>query len=175
LWTAAGFVKGGAYIICCTGRTLTGICVRDGAPLPDISTPKSFRQTLLDAGSIAYTDPKAGGTSGIFLTGLLARLGIAGAVASKAILCRNGDEVVEKVADGAAAIGSTFISEMLPVKGVRVVGPLPPGIQNATAYAAGISASSRHREAAGRFIAMLVAPAQRELWIACGFEPAEHA
>ena len=59
------------------GRTLTGICVRAGTPMPDISTPDSFKQTLLKARSVAYTDPKAGGASGIFLVGLLGRLGIA--------------------------------------------------------------------------------------------------
>ena len=66
------------------GRTLTGICVRDDAPMPDISTPDSFKQTMLDARSIAYTDPQAGGTSGILLVGLLERLGIAEAVGKKA-------------------------------------------------------------------------------------------
>lgn len=79
------------------GRTLTGICVRDGTPMPDISTPERFKQAVLDTRSLAYTDPKAGGTSGIFLVGLLKRLGIADAVRTKTVLCINGDEVVEKV------------------------------------------------------------------------------
>jgi molybdate transport system substrate-binding protein len=60
----------------------------------------------------------------------------------------------------------------MPVKGVRLVGPLPTAIENATAYAAGIMAGSTHREAAGRFIAMLIAPAQRDAWMSLGFEPA---
>src|SRR5262249_26334960 len=92
------------------GRTPTGICVRAAAPLPDISTPESFKQTMLRARSVAYTNPQAGGTSGIFLAGLLERLGIAAAVGNKALLCSNGDEVVEKVSAGDAEIGSTFIS-----------------------------------------------------------------
>jgi len=96
------------------GRTLTGICVRAGAPMPDISTPESFKQTILKARSVAYTNPQAGGTSGIFLAGLLERLGIAAAVGNKALLCGNGDEVVEKVSAGDAEIGSTFISEIVP-------------------------------------------------------------
>jgi molybdate transport system substrate-binding protein len=154
------------------GRTVTGICVRDGAPMPDISTPERFKQAMLDARSIAYTDPQAGGTSGIFLAGLLRRLGIADAVGKKALLCVNGDAVVETVAAGAAEIGSTFISEIVPVKGVKVVGPLPASIQNATGYAAGIMATSKHREAAGRFLALLTAPTQRDAWLSLGFEPA---
>ena len=55
------------------GRTFTGVCVRDGAPVPDISTPETFRQAMLAARSLAYTDPQAGGTSGIFLAGLFDR------------------------------------------------------------------------------------------------------
>jgi molybdate transport system substrate-binding protein len=154
------------------GRTLTGICVHAGAPMPDISTPESFKQTMLRVRSVAYTNPQAGGTSGIFLAGLLERLGIAAAVGNKALPCTNGDEVVEKVSAGDAEIGSTFISEMVPSKGVKVLGPLPAPIANATAYAAGIMAGSRNREAAERFIATLTAPAQRATWIAMGFEPA---
>ena len=154
------------------GRTLTGICVRAGAPMPDISTLESFKQAMLDARSVAYTDPQAGGTSGIYLVGLLGRLGIAEAVGRKTLLCVNGDEVVEKVLAGDAELGSTFISEIVPVKGVKVVGPLPAAIQNATAYAAGIMAGSGNGEAAARFIAMLTAPAEREAWMSRGFEPA---
>ena len=154
------------------GRTLTGLCVRADAPMPDISTPDRFKQTLLKARSIAYTDPQAGGTSGIFLVGLLERLGIAEAVGKKALLCINGDDVVDKVAAGDAEIGSTFLSEIVPMKAVKAVGPLPQPIQNATAYAAGIMTGSSNREAAGRFIAMLTAPAQREAWLSLGFEPA---
>lgn len=154
------------------GRTLTGLCVRADAPMPDISTPDRFKQTLLKARSIAYTNPQAGGTSGIFLVGLLERLGIAEAVGRKALLCINGDDVVDKVAAGEAEIGSTFLSEIVPMKAVKAVGPLPQPIQNATAYAAGIMTGSSNREAAGQFIAMLTAPAQREAWLSLGFEPA---
>jgi molybdate transport system substrate-binding protein len=154
------------------GRTLTGICVRDGMPMPDITTPERFKQAMLDARSLAYTDPGAGGTSGIYLVGLLERLGIADAMRPKTLLCVNGDEVVEKVLSGDAEVGSTFISEIVPVKGVKVVGPLPAAIENATAYAAGIMAESSNREAAGRFIAMLTAPAQRDAWMSLGFDPA---
>jgi molybdate transport system substrate-binding protein len=154
------------------GRTLTGICVRANTPMPDISTPDRFKQAMLDARSVAYTNPQAGGTSGIYLVGLLQRLGIADAVGKKALLCINGDEVVERVLAGDAEIGSTFISEIVPVKGVKVVGSLPAAIQNATTYAAGIMAGTDHRDAARRFIAMLTAPAQRDAWMSLGFEPA---
>jgi len=157
------------------GRTLTGICVRQGASFPDISTPEAFKQTVLAARSIAYTDPKAGGSSGIYLTSLFERLGIADAIAKKAILCFNGDVVVEKVAEGDAEIGSTFISEIVPIKAVQTVGPLPRAIGNATAYAAGLSATAADCGAARRFIGMLADPARRDRWVSAGFEPAAAA
>ncbi len=157
------------------GRTLTGVCVRRGAPLPDISTPEAFKETALAARAIAYTNPNAGGTSGIYLTTLFERFGIADAIAKKAILCFNGDVVVEKVAEGQADIGSTFISEIVPNKAVQVVGPLPQAIGNATAYTAGIATSAADPEGARRFIEMLTDPARRDRWAAAGFEPAAAA
>ena len=59
------------------GRTVTGVAVREGAPVPDISTPEAFKQALLKARGVAYSDPKAGGSSGTFFAALLEKLGIA--------------------------------------------------------------------------------------------------
>ncbi len=59
------------------GRTVTGVAVREGSAVPDISTPEAFKQALLKARGVAYTDPKAGGSSGNFFAGLLDKLGIA--------------------------------------------------------------------------------------------------
>ncbi len=115
------------------GRTLTGICVREGSPVPDISTPEAFKAALLKARSFAYTDPKAGGTSGIFLTGLLERLGILAEVRAKSVMCINGEDVVSKVVSGQAEIGSTFVSEFILAKGIASAGPLPAAFGNATA------------------------------------------
>src|SRR2546430_9221130 len=106
------------------GRTLTGICVRAGAPMPDISTPESFKQTMLRVRSVAYTNPQAGGTSGIFLAGLLERLGIAAAVGNKTLLCGNGDEVGEKGSAGDAEIGSALLNGIVPSKSGKSVGAL---------------------------------------------------
>ena len=45
------------------GRVGLGVVVRAGAPLPDISTPEAVKAALIKAKTIAYTDPKLGGTS----------------------------------------------------------------------------------------------------------------
>jgi len=157
------------------GRTVTGVAVREGAPLPDISTVEAFKQALLAARKVSYTDPKAGGSSGTFFAGLLERLGIADAVNAKAVLLGRGYQVAEAVASGEADIGTTFVSEILTVKGAKVVGPLPPGLHNVNTYTGAVLAGSGHRDIAAAFLRKLVDPANRGQWTAAGLEPASRS
>ena len=154
------------------GRTVTGVAIREGAPLPDISTPEAFKQALLNAKTVAYTDPKAGGSGGIMFAAMLERLGIADAVNKKAVLGKRGTEVAVSIAEGRAEIGTTFISEVLPVKGVKVVGPLPGELHAANTYTAAIPAGSANRAAATALLRALTDPATRARWLAAGLEPA---
>lgn len=154
------------------GRTVTGVVVREGAAAPDISTPEKFKQALLAARAVAYTDPKAGGTGGIMFAALLEKLGIADAVNKKAVLGKGGQDVAVIIAEGRADIGTTFISEVIPVKGAKVVGPLPGELHNANTYSAAIHAGSTQREAADAFLRALTDPATRRRWTAAGLEPA---
>jgi molybdate transport system substrate-binding protein len=154
------------------GRTVTGVAVREGAPVPDISTPLAFKQALLKAKTVAYTDPKAGGSGGIMFAALLQRLGIADAVNKKAVLGKRGAEVARSIAEGRAEIGTTFISEILPVKGVKVIGPLPGELHTANTYTAAIPAGSASRDAATALLRALTDPATRARWTAAGLEPA---
>jgi molybdate transport system substrate-binding protein len=151
-------------------RTGIGVVIRQGAPVPEISTIDSFVRTLLHARSVALTDPSAGGTAGVYLAGLLERLGIADAIKPKTISQRNGFEVAQCVAKGEAEIGMTLISEIVPVEGAIVAGPLPPPLQNSTTYAAGIFANSENRDAALAFIRFLASPALSDRWKSRGFE-----
>ena len=102
--------------------SVTGVVVRSGAPKPDISTVEAFKRALLAAKAVSYTDPKAGGSSGKVFAANLERLGIANEVNARAVLGKRGYEVAKAVADGRAEIGTTFISEMLTVPGLQVVG-----------------------------------------------------
>jgi molybdate transport system substrate-binding protein len=154
------------------GRTVTGVAVREGAPVPDISTPAAFKQALLKAKTVAYTDPKAGGSGGIMFAALLERLGIADEVNKKAVLGKRGSEVAHSIAEGRAEIGTTFISEVLPVKGVKVIGPLPGELHTANTYTAAIPAGSASRAAATALLRALTNPATRARWSAAGLEPA---
>jgi len=138
-------------------RTAVGVMVRTGAPVPDISTVAAFTRALLAAKSVAFIDPKAGGSSGIYVEGLLQRLGIADRIDAKAVLVHGG-AVADHVAGGTAEIGIHQISEILPVAGVKLVGPLPAEIQNFTVYAAGIGAAAKDGAAARALVRFLSGP-----------------
>ena len=139
-------------------RVGVGVVVKDGTPKPDISSVDAFKKALLAAKSVAYIDPAAGGSSGIYVSGLLDRLGIAGEVKPKAKLIHGG-AVAEHIAKGEAEVGIHQISEILPVKGITLVGPLPAEIQNYTVYAVGVSANAKQAEAAKALIKALSGPA----------------
>ena len=125
-----------------------GGVVRPGAPLPDFGTVESFKQALLATPSIAYIDPSSGGSSGIYLASLFKRLGIAAAIARKAVLVPGG-LAASRVDNGEAAMALQQISELKLVSGAVFVGPLPPEIQSYTDYGGAIPTAAR-RPAAGR-------------------------
>jgi molybdate transport system substrate-binding protein len=152
-------------------RVGVGVVVKEGAPKPDISTVEAFKQALLAAKSVAYIDPAAGGSSGIYVAGLLDKLGIAAAVNAKAKLIHGG-AVADHIANGEAELGVHQISEILPVKGVTLVGPLPAEIQNYTVYAAGVGAGSKETDAAKALIGALSGPSAAAVFKAKGMEPA---
>lgn len=154
------------------GKTVTGVVVRDGTPLPDISTPEAFKQALLKARAVAYTDPKAGGSGGTVFVELLKKLGVADEVNKKAVLCKGGWDVCRAIVAGEADIATTFISEVIPVKGAKVVGPLPGDLYNANAYTGSVHAKAAEPQGARAFLKFLVDPAKRERWSAAGLEPA---
>jgi molybdate transport system substrate-binding protein len=154
------------------GRTVTGVAIKEGAPVPDISTPEAFKQALLKARTVGFTDPKAGGSSGNFFAKLLENLGIADEVSRKTVHGNRGFEVAQAVADGRVEIGTTFISEILTVKGAKVVGPLPGELHNVNTYTAAILASSEAQDAAKALLKTLSNPATAPRWTAAGLEPA---
>lgn len=150
-------------------RVGIGVAVRQGTPLPDISTTDAFKQALLAARSIVYNDPAIGATSGIHFAGVLQRLGIGEAVKDKTVLWKGG-YAAEALVQGKADLCVHQISEILPVKGVRLVGPLPRDLQKVTIYAAGLSPRSATPDTAKAFIAFLARPAFRATFAEAGLD-----
>jgi len=111
-----------------------GLAVRAGEPKLDIGSVEAFKRTLLAAKSIVYIDPKVG-TSGKHLAEVFARLGVAEPVNAKARL-GSGGYIVEPVGRGEIELGIHQISEIIPVKGVKLVGELPRELQKYTTYVA---------------------------------------
>ena len=152
-------------------RVGVGVVVKAGAVAPDISSVEAFKRALLAAKSVAYIDPAAGGSSGIYVAGLLDKLGVAAQVKPKQVLIHGG-AVAEHIAKGEAELGIHQISEILPVKGITLVGPLPAEIQNYTVYAAGIGANAKAGDAAKALLEALSGTTAAAVLKAKGMEPA---
>jgi molybdate transport system substrate-binding protein len=152
-------------------RVGVGVMVKAGAPAPDIGSVEAFKRALLAAKSVAYIDPASGGSSGIYVAGLLEKLGIADQITPKAKL-KKGGYVADLIVAGEAELGIHQISEIVPVKEVKLVGPLPGEIQNYTIYAAGLGAAAKDGEAAKALIKALTGPAVADVLKSRGMEAA---
>lgn len=150
-------------------RTGIGVAVREGTPRLDISTPEAFKQALLAAKSLVYVNPAIGATSGIHFAGVLQRLGIADAVKDKTVLWPGG-YAAEALLTGQAELCVHQISEILPVKGVILVGPLPREFQKITTYSAALSSRATTPEAARTFIAFVARPSFKAKLAAAGLD-----
>lgn len=153
------------------GRLGVTVIVRAGAPKPDISTAEAFRATMLAARSVVYSSTAT--PSGMHLKKVVEQLGIAQAMQEKTILRPALDGGAELVAEGEAEIGMYPTSEVIRVKGVTLVGPLPPPLQLATIYGAAVAADGPVAEAAASFIRFMIDPANRNVWRDAGFDPVE--
>lgn len=150
------------------GKVGVGVAVRCTAELPDIATVAAFRQTLLTAQSVAYADPLKGATSGIHFANVATQLGIADALKQKSMLLP-GNSVVEAVVTGKAELAIQQITEIVPIEGVTLAGPLPPELQKITTYAVGITKSAASSTAATDFVCFLTSDQAKPILHASGF------
>jgi polar amino acid transport system substrate-binding protein len=152
-------------------RSKIAMAVRQGAPVPDISSVAAFKRTLLEAKSVAYSDS----TSGVYLSGkLFKRLGIEQEMLAKGRMIP-GTPVGETVARGEAEIGFQQYSELLPVAGIRIVGAIPEETQMVTVYAAAITSRAEAPAGARALIQFLSSPEAHEAITASGLEPVDQA
>jgi molybdate transport system substrate-binding protein len=148
-------------------RSGIGVAVRSGAPKPDISSGETVKRALLNAKAIAYST----GPSGIYLASLFERMGIADQLKPK-LRRVQGEPAGGVVARGEADLAFQQVSELLPVAGIDLVGPLPPDIQKITTFSAGICVGAKEPDAAKALIHFLTAPAAAPVIRKKGMEPA---
>ena len=146
-----------------------GVAIREGAPIPDIGSVEAFRAAVLAAPSVAYIDPAAGGSSGIYLARLFERLGMAESLRGRTVLVPGG-LTAARVVSGEAAMAIQQISELRAVSGVTYVGPLPAAIQNHTVYAGGVPVTARDPEASRALLRFLRGEAATKAVTAHGLE-----
>src|SRR3984885_12208421 len=135
-----------------------GIAVKAGAPKPDISTPEALKRTLLAAKSIAYSEPSAGGASGVYFAKLLERLGIAEQMKPKTKYPPPGGFSANLLMTGEAELAVQQKPELLHVAGVEVIGLLPGDLNVVTEFAAAIMVGCRNSDAAAALVTMLQSP-----------------
>ncbi len=163
--------KSGAVVVASRrdlGAVGIGAAVRKGAPIPDISTPDALKRTLMDAKSLTYMDPQRGTSGKHFDESVLPKLGIRDAVRAKATLGEGGF-IAEKVARGEVEIAFHQITEMLPVAGVTLVGPLPPELQKLTIYSAALLTHAKNPQDAQALLDYLASAEGRKAFLDRGF------
>jgi molybdate transport system substrate-binding protein len=144
-----------------------GVAVKAGAPKPDISSADTLKRALLAAKSVAYSDS----ASGVYVSSeMFKKLGIENEMKDKARMIP-ATPVGEIVAHGDAEIGFQQISELKPVQGIDIVGPLPPDLQKITVFSAGIATVSKEPEAGKALIKFLTSPAARAEMTKNGLDP----
>lgn len=154
--TRAIFAKSGIYI-----------AVRSGALKPDISSVDALKQTILAAKSVGYSE----GASGAYLVAMFQKLGIYDQVKSKASIAKANEPVGEKVVHGEAEIGFHQLSELLPVKGIQIVGPLPAELQHITIFSGAVHSEAKEPDAARALTKFLTTPAAGESIKRYGLDP----
>jgi molybdate transport system substrate-binding protein len=144
-----------------------GMAVRDGAPLPDISTPEAFAETLLAAESIGYS----ASVSGTYVsTELFPRLGLAEHLAPKSRRIVS-ERVAAVVARGEVEIGFQQVSEILSIEGAAYAGPIPAEYQRVTTFSTGITTDAENPDGAQRLIEFLSSDDAARTIAETGLEP----
>src|SRR3954462_11068958 len=149
--------------------TPVALAARAGAPKPDISTADAFKQTLLSAKSISYADPAKGGLSGVVAGRAIERLGIAEQMKAKTTLVP-GAQSPDLVAKGEVELGIAQASEIVPVAGAQLVGPLPGELGSMTLFTGGVGAQTQSAAAAKAFIGFLSGPEAAPHFKSKGFQ-----
>ena len=153
------------------GRVATGVAVRSGAAVPDVSGGNALRQALRGASGI-YAPDTVRSTAGIHVQKVLRLLGIEAEVAARLREFPNGATAMAELARStdAAAVGITQVSEIIATPGIVLVASLPAGFELATTYSVAVCARAREPALAHRFAQLLAGPQTAVARARCGFE-----
>lgn len=152
------------------GTVGISVVVKEGARKPDISTKEKFKEAMLAAKSVVHATP--GQTpSGNHMAKVIVDLGIADAMAKKTTHKPALAGGVQLVASGEAELGIYPASEVAGVKGISIVGPLPPGVDLTIVYGGAAMTSAKAPDAAAAFVKFMAAPENRDVWKEAGFDP----
>ena len=143
-----------------------GVAVKTGAPRPDISTAEAFKNAMINAKSIGYS--QAG--SGMIAAKVMEKLGIADQLKPKTKFI-NGLPVAEAVAKGEVEVGLQQINVIIPVEGADYVGPLPKELQETVKFAGGVLTVSKEPEVARAFLRFIASPEAAPLIRKSAMEP----
>jgi molybdate transport system substrate-binding protein len=149
-------------------RSAVAIAVRAGSAHPDMATEAALRQAVLDAPTIGYST----GPSGVALVKLFEQWGIAERVKDRIVQAPAGVPVGSLVASGEVALGFQQLSELMHLKGIEVVGPMPNDAQIVTTFSAGVCATSSHPDAVRRLLDFMASPESADAKRRHGMEPA---
>jgi molybdate transport system substrate-binding protein len=149
-------------------RSGVAIAVKAGAPQPDIGTEEAVRRAVVGAASLSYST----GPSGVYLTSLFERWGIAEQIKDRIVQAPPGVPVGTLVAAGQVELGFQQLSELMNLPGITVLGPLPDSIQTITTFSAGVSVTSTQADAARAMLAFMASAAAVEIKRKNGMEPA---
>ena len=152
-------------------RAILGIAVKTDAPAPDISTREALKRALSSAHMIAFIDPKVGGQAAAGIVHVLERLGIAEGAAKKSVYGPTGAAAVDKVASGQADIAIAFASEVLPIKGVKLVGLIQQELQDPATFAGAVGANGSNPQTARELLQAIISPEGARIVRQAGLEP----
>lgn len=147
-------------------RSFVAMAVRAGARKPDISSARALERALVEATSIAYSL----GPSGVHMAALIERFGLRDALAPKTKITK-GQPVGAVVARGEAELGFQQLSELMPVAGIDIVGPLPADAQEISVFTAGVHAHAQDADAAMALARFVTAPVAHATLRSAGLEP----
>jgi molybdate transport system substrate-binding protein len=152
-------------------KSVFAIGVKRGTPKPDISSAEALKSALLAARAVGYSDPAAGGASGVHFAKVLERLGIAADIKAKSKFPPPAGFVGTLLISGEVDIAVQSKPELSSTEGVEIVGPLPGDLGSTTVFAAGIGASSPNSETGRALIKFLTSPEAQTAFTVHGFDP----